>query len=259
MTQRFAGKVAIVTGAASGIGRATALALADEGAAVALVDVDRAAGEDALREAVSRGARAIFVEADVSKETDARRLVDQAVTAFGGLDILVNNAGVAFAAPATETSEADWDHVMGVNLKGAFLCSKAAVPAMARRGGGAIVNIGSVAGARAPRRSVAYSVSKAGLAALTRAMAVDHAAEGVRVNSVAPGMTDTPMLRRAAEAVSPGDPQAAFEAWAKGLPLARPGTADEIAAAVLFLASPAASFITGAVLDADGGAGASLM
>ncbi len=259
MTLRFTGKAAIVTGAGSGIGRATALALASEGAAVTLADSDMADGEDALQAAIALGARAIFVRADVAKDADAARLVDQAVTAFGGLDILINNAGIAFAAPAAETSEADWDRVLGVNLKGPFLCSRAAVPHMLKQGGGAIINISSIAGERAPRRTTAYSVSKAGVIALTRSMAVDYASGGVRVNCICPGMTDTPMLRRAAEGISPGDFQAAYQSWAKGLPMGRPGTAEEVAAAVLFLASPAASFITGTVLDVDGGALAGMM
>lgn len=259
MTERFAGKVAIVTGAGSGIGRATALAFGLEGAAVLLADIDRASGEGALREAVAGGARAIFVEADVSRAADALKIVDQAVTAFGGVDVLVNNAGVEFVSDLGQTAEADWDRVMGVNLKGAFLCSKAAMARIAERGGGAVVNVASVAGMRSPRQSAAYTVSKAGVIALTRSAAVDYAKDGIRVNCIAPGMIDTPMLRRAASAVSPADPQSVYLAWAQGLPLARTGTAQEIAAAILFLASADASFITGAVLDADGGTMASLM
>ena len=259
MAHRFEGKVAIVTGAASGIGRAAALALAREGAAVTLADVDRAKGEAALTEAVAQGAKAIFVEADVSKADHAGRIVDQTVAAFGGVDVLVNNAGVAFVSPLAETTEADWDRVLGVNLKGAFLCSKAAIPEMAKRGGGAVVNVASVVGKRSPRRSTAYVVSKAGLIALTQSAAGDYAKDGVRVNCVAPGMTDTPMLRRSAEAVSPADPQAVYHEWAKGLPMGRPGSAEEVAAAVLFLASAEASFITGATLDVDGGTMSSLM
>ncbi|MSQ08756.1 MAG: SDR family oxidoreductase [Dehalococcoidia bacterium] len=253
MAQRFSGKVAIVTGAASGIGRAVALALAGEGAAVTLTDVDRARGEAALTDAVAQGARAIFIEADVSKADHASRIVDQTVAAFGGVDLLVNNAGVELVSPLAETSEADWDRVLGVNLKGAFLCSKAAIPEMVKRGGGAVVNVASIAGKRAPRRSTAYVVSKAGLIALTQSAAGDYAKDGVRVNCVAPGMTDTPMLRRSAEAVSPAEPQAVYQEWAKGLPLGRPGSAEEVAAAVLFLASAEASFITGVTLDVDGG------
>jgi NAD(P)-dependent dehydrogenase (short-subunit alcohol dehydrogenase family) len=226
---------------------------------VTLADVDRQEGEAALTEAVSKGARAIFVEADVSRAADAQKTVDQTAAAFGGVDVLVNNAGVEFVSPLAETSEADWDRVLGTNLKGAFLCSKAAVPLMARRGGGTIVNVASIAGRRPPRRSAAYAVSKAGLIALTQSAAGDYAKDGIRVNCVAPGMTDTAMLRRSAEAISPGDPQAVYLAWAKGLPMARPGTPGEVAAAILFLASSDASFITGAVLDVDGGTMSSLM
>jgi NAD(P)-dependent dehydrogenase (short-subunit alcohol dehydrogenase family) len=259
MTERFADKVAIVTGAGSGIGRATALAFAREGAAVVLADIDRTTGEDALRDAVAGGGRAIFVEADVSRAADALKVVDQAVAAFGGVDVLVNNAGVEFVSPLVETAESEWDRVMGVNLKGAFLCAKAAIPQIAKRGGGAIVNVASIAGQRSPRRSAAYAVSKAGVIALTKSAAVDYAKDGIRVNCIAPGVIDTPMLRRSAEAVSPADPQSVHRAWAQSLPLGRAGTAEEIAAAILFLASADASFITGAVLDADGGTMASLM
>ena len=259
MADRFTGKVVIITGAASGIGREVAFQFGREGAAVVLADSDRATGEASLQDAIATGARAIFVEANVALEADAARISDQAVTAFGGVDILVNSAGIAYAGSALETSAADWERVIAANLGGTFFCSRAVLPQLIRRGGGSIVNVASVAGHRSPRRSVAYSASKAGVIALTRAMAVDHASDKVRVNCVAPGMTDTPMLRRAAEAVNPGDYSGAVEAWAGSVPAGRPGTAAEVATAVLFLASDGASFITGSILDVDGGTMASLL
>ena len=259
MTERFSGKVAIVTGGASGIGRAAALAFAREGASVAIADIDRARGEDALRETIARGGQAIFVEADVSEDAGAARIVDQAVASFGGVDILHNNAAVVVYGTVPETSEQEWDRVLGINLKGAYLCSKRAVPEMVKRGGGAIVNTASVQAFASQRLVAAYAASKAGVVSLTRTMALDHASQGIRVNCVCPGSIDTPMVRHAAETFSMDDPEAAIRDWGEAHPVGRIGEPAEVAAAVLFLASADASFVTGATLTVDGGLLAQLM
>ena len=255
----FAGKVVIVTGAASGIGRATALAFAQKGASVALVDIERAQGEDALREAIARGGRAIFVEADVSIEADARKLVDQTATAFGGIDILHNNAGIVSYATVPEMSADEWDRVLAVNLKSVFLCSKYAIPEMVKRGGGVIVNSASAQGFASQPQMAAYAASKAGIIGMTRTMAIDHARDGIRVACVCPGPIDTPMVRRAASRFSSDDPDAAMQGWADAQPIGRIGAPEEVANTVLYLASPDASLITGSALILDGGLLASLM
>lgn len=255
----FAGKVAIVTGAASGIGRATALAFAQKGASVALADIDRAQGEDALREAIARGGRAIFVEADVSIEADTRKLVDQTAAAFGGIDILHNNAGIVSYATVPEMSAEEWDRVLAVNLKSVFLCSKYAIPEMVKRGGGVIVNSASAQGFASQPQIAAYAASKAGIIGMTRTMAIDHARDGIRVICVCPGPIDTPMVRRAASRFSSDDPDAAMQGWADAQPMGRIGAPEEVANTVLYLASPDASLITGSALILDGGLLASLM
>ena len=259
MPERFSGKVAIVTGGASGIGRATALAFAREGASVAIADVDRAGGEDALRETIARGGQAIFVEADVSEAAGAARIIDHTVASFGGVDILHNNAAVVFYGTVPDTPEHEWDRVLGVNLRGAYLCSKYAIPEMVKRGGGAIVNTASVQAFASQRLVAAYAASKAGVVALTKTMALDHASEGIRVNCVCPGSIDTPMVRNAAKIFSMDDPAAAVRGWAEAHPVGRIGEPGEVAAAVLFLASSEASFVTGTTLTVDGGLLAQLM
>jgi len=259
MTERFSGKVAIVTGGASGIGRASALAFAAEGASVAIADVDRARGEDAVGEALARGGQAVFIEADVSRDADAARIVDHTVASFGGVDILHNNAAVVSYATVPDTPEHEWDRVLGINLKGVYLCSKRAVPEMVKRGGGAIVNTASVQAFASQRLVASYAASKAGVVALTKTMALDHASEGIRVNCVCPGSIDTPMVRYAATKFSEGDPEAAIRGWAEAHPIGRIGEPGEVAAAVLFLASSDASFVTGATLTVDGGLLAQLM
>jgi NAD(P)-dependent dehydrogenase (short-subunit alcohol dehydrogenase family) len=245
------GKVVLITGGASGIGRATALLFAREGAAVALADLDAGGAQVVAQEIVGQGSRAIAVQTDVSQADDCQRAVERTVEAFGGLDILFNNAGVIRRADVVETTEAEWDRVMAVNVRSVFLMSRYAVPAMAARGGGAIVNVGSGWGLVGGRRAVSYCASKAAVVNMTRAMALDHGPQGIRVNCVCPGDTDTGMLR--SEAQQLGVPEGAFLAEAADRPLGRVGTPEEIARAVLYLASSASSFVTGTTLVVDGG------
>jgi NAD(P)-dependent dehydrogenase (short-subunit alcohol dehydrogenase family) len=247
----LAGKVALITGGASGIGRATAQLFAAEGAALALVDVDES-GARALAQAVEdAGGQAIVIGCDVSQAGDCHRAVEATVEAFGSLDILFNNAGIIRRADVVGTTEEEWDRVMAVNLKSVFLMSKYAVPVMAARGGGAIVNTGSGWGLLGGRHAVSYCASKAAVVNLTRAMALDHGHQGIRVNCVCPGDTDTSMLR--CEAQQLGATEAQFLAEAADRPLGRIGTPEEIARAVLYLASDASSFVTGTTLVVDGG------
>ena len=243
------GKRAIVTGAASGIGRATAKLFAAEGASVVLADVDAPRGEAAATEIVAAGGRAVFVRCDVTRSDDCRRAVETAVGSFGGLEVVFNNAGIIRRADVVETSEDDWDLVMAVNVRSVFLMSKHAIPVMV--GGGVIVNTGSGWGLKGGDRAASYCASKAAVVNLTRAMAIDHGPQGIRVACICPGDTDTGMLRE--EARQLGENEAAFLASSAARPLARLGTADEIARGVLFLASDAAGWITGTTLVVDGG------
>lgn len=245
------GKVALVTGGASGIGQATALLFAREGAAVTVVDLDGAGAEKAARAIAAAGGQALAIQADVARPEDCARAVEQTAATFGRLDILFNNAGIVRRASVVESSVEDWDRVIAVNLRSVFLMSRAALPVMIAGGGGAIINTGSGWGLKGGRQAAAYCASKGAVVNLTRAMALDHGAQNIRVNCVCPGDTDTPMLRH--EARQLGQPEERFLAEAAERPLGRIGTPEEIAQAVLFLASDAASFITGAVLAVDGG------
>lgn len=242
---------AIVTGAASGIGRATAMTLAAEGAAVVAADIDDAGIEEVVAEIVAAGGRAIAVRGDVTVDADCRRLVDAAVASFGGLDIVVNSAGIVRRADVVETTEQDWDQTMEVNVKSVFLMGRHAIPEMARGGGGAVVNIGSGWGLKGGPRAASYCASKGAVVNLTRAMAIDHGPDGIRVNCVCPGDTDTPLLR--SEAAQLGEDLAAFLDSSAERPLRRLGTPEDTARAVVFLASPAASWVTGTTLVVDGG------
>lgn len=245
------GKRALITGGASGIGRATALLFASEGAAVSVVDLDEAGGQAVVEAIVSEGGQAIFVRCDVSQAADCQRAVQQTVDELGGLDILFNNAGIIRRADVIGTTEEEWERVMAVNVKSIFLFSKYAVPVMEQAGGGAIVNTGSGWGLVGGANAVSYCASKGAVVNMTRAMALDHGAQNIRVNCVCPGDTDTELLRNEAQQL--GAPEKEFLAEAADRPLQRMGTPEEIAQAVLYLASDASSFVTGATLVVDGG------
>ena len=242
---RLAGKTAVVTGAGRGFGAVVAELFADEGARVVVSDVDGASAEATARRIAEAGGEAFGMHADVTSAGDAERLADAAVERFGALDVLVNNAGVASAGTVCEVSPEEWDRVMAINVKGTYLCSRYAVAHMARSGGGSIVCIASASGVIGQQGQVAYNVSKHAVIGLVRCMALDHAADGIRVNAVCPGTMRTPML----DALS-AEQLAALEAMH---PLGRIGDPSEVARAVLHLAADESSFTTGSVFLVDGG------
>lgn len=243
----LAGKVAIVTGAAAGIGLATARRFAAAGACVVLADCDEATGAAATAALTAQGARALFVRTDVADEDDVRALVARTVAAFGGLDVLFNNAGLTGPEAATaDVAQADWQRVLAVNLSGTFHALKHGIPAMLARGGGAVVNNASIFGLVGFAGRAAYSAAKGGVIALTRTAALDYATRNVRINCICPGFVDTRMVD--------GADAHRLHAFAKVLvPMGRLGQAEEVAELALFLASPRASYLTGAVLPQDGG------
>lgn len=248
---RLDGKVAVVTGGAHGIGRASAKALAAEGARVAIGDVDEAEGERAAQEIRDGGGEATFARTDVTSLEDLQALVRGAVERWGGLDVMFNNVGVAIGGSAGEMSEEDWDRVIDVNLSGVWRGMRAAIPEMLRAGGGSIVNTSSVQGHVGFVGWSGYAASKGGVDALTRQAAVEYAPRGIRVNAVVPGTILTAMnegiLREA------DDPDALMNEWKSMHPIGRIGMPEEVAAAVVFLASDESSFVTGESLRVDGG------
>ncbi|MBL9036502.1 MAG: SDR family oxidoreductase [Rhodospirillaceae bacterium] len=246
---RLAGKVAVITGAANGIGAATAQLFAREGAKVILADRDRVTGEALAREI---GANARFQLCNVAHGAEIEAAVSAAERHFGGLDILVNNAAIQNVKPIAETSEAEWAEIIAVNLTSVFLGIKYAIEPMKKRGGGAIVNTSSTFALVGSPGYAAYHAAKGGVSSLTRAAAIDLIRHNIRVNAICPGTTDTPGLRRGVEATA-ADPAAALAGYLKLQPMGRFGTAEEVAAAILFLASDEASFVIGAELVADGG------
>jgi NAD(P)-dependent dehydrogenase (short-subunit alcohol dehydrogenase family) len=245
------GKVALITGGASGIGRATAILFAREGAAVAVVDRNEAGGQSVADTIARDGGRALFERGDVTRAPDCRRVVKRTARELGGLHIVINNAGIIRRATVLELSEAEWDQVMSVNVKSVFLLSKYAIPLMRQAGGGSIINTASGWGLVGGPKAVAYCASKGAVVLLTKAMALDHGADNIRVNCICPGDTDTPMLHD--EARQLGEPGARYLAEAARRPLRRVGRPEEIAQAALYLASDASSFVTGISLVVDGG------
>jgi len=248
---RFAGRVVVVSGGGSGIGQAAMLAFGREGARVVAFDREREALNRTAALLGEQGLEGHSLTVDVTRSRDVQRGVAAVVNRFGRIDVLVNNAGVEHAAPLHMTTEAEWDRVLGVNLKGVFLLSRQVLPVMMRGGGGAVVNVGSISGLLGWPAYAAYCASKGGVVQLTRQMAVDYAAHNIRVNCVCPGTTRTPLVERLF--AQQKDPAAAEAAVAARHPLGRFARPEEIAEVILFLASEEASFITGAVLPADGG------
>jgi NAD(P)-dependent dehydrogenase (short-subunit alcohol dehydrogenase family) len=248
---RLNNKVALITGGTSGIGEATALLFAKEGAEVAITGRNKQRGPVVVKRIQEVGSGAIFIHADVSSAGDCRRVVEETKEEFGRLDILFNNAGVFYPHTALECSEKEWDEQIDINLKGTFLMSKFALPVMIAQRGGVIINNASGWGIVGGDRAVAYCASKGGVVLMTKAMAIDHGAQGIRVNCVCPGDVETPMLP--ADAKMRGMKWDEYIAGCAKRPLGRVGTVEEIAKAVLFLASDDSSFMTGAALVVDGG------
>jgi len=243
------GRVAIVTGGASGIGKASADLFAREGAKVVVCDWDERGGMDTVTAICSAGGEATFVRTDVSNEADVRSMVTSTVERYGRLDVLFNNAGIEghMGVPTGETSLEDWNRVIAVNLTGVFLGCRYAIPEMLKNGGGSIVNNASVAGMVGFAGIPAYCASKGGVVQLTKTTALEYATQGIRVNCLCPGVIDTPMVRRAA----PSDADVA--GYSAMEPVGRLGRPEEVAALALFLAADDSSFITGAIIPVDGG------
>lgn len=252
------GAVSIVMGGSTGIGLAAAQCLARHGSVVELAAIDEPGVASAVVQLRADGHDAHGTVLDVARPEQIEDFVAAVDARHGRLSVLVNSAGIQRYGTAETTSVEVWDAVLDVNVRAMFLAVKHSVPLMRRGGGGAIVNVASVQAVATQRNVVAYTASKGAIVAMTRAMAVDHAADGIRVNSVSPGSVDTPMLRESARDASPDDPDSVIAHWGSAHPLGRVGTPAEIADAILFLASPLSAFVTGADLRVDGGLTASV-
>ena len=249
----YAGKVAFVTGAASGIGRAAALAFAREGASVVVADVSEQDNQETARMIEAAGGQALAIRCDVTRAEDVKAALDTTIETFGRLDAAFNNAGVEQAKKATaDLTEEEWDRIVAIDLRGVFLCLKYEIPLMLKQGGGAIVNTSSGAGVKGFKDQAAYVAAKHGVVGLTKAAALDYASANIRINVVCPGIIDTPMMDRFGGGTPEGKERELAGA-AAAEPIGRAGKPEEIAAAVLWLCSDAASFVTGAAMVVDGG------
>jgi NAD(P)-dependent dehydrogenase (short-subunit alcohol dehydrogenase family) len=247
--RRFEGKVALVTGGGSGIGRATSLAFANEGAKVVIDDINVEGGEETLRLIKSTGGEAIFVKADVSKGAEVEAMVEKTIDTYGRLDCAFNNAGIGEPLKrVAKTTEDNWDRVMATNLKGVYLCMKYEVPHMLKQKKGAIVNTSSLAGLKGLSGQAAYVASKHGVVGLTKSAAIEYATLGIRINAICPGVIDTPLI-----APNMKDRPHVEKGYIDMEPIGRLGKPEEIASAVLWLCSDEASFVVGSVFSVDGG------
>ena len=242
---RMKDKVAAITGSGKGLGEAMALLFSREGAKIVVFDIDERAGRETLEQIREQSGEAIFVQGDVSKSEDAVRLIGRAVDAYGRVDVLVNNAAVHVDKTVADTTEAEWDEILGVNLKGYFLCSKAVIPQMRRQGGGNIICISSISGLIGQLNQAAYNASKHGIIGLVRCMAYDHAQENIRANAICPGVMNTPLVASV--------PEEHIAPYRKANLLERFAEPIEVANAALFLASDESSHVTGSVMVVDGG------
>lgn len=244
-------KVSLITGAGSGIGRAISILFAKEGSFVVVNDIDEKSGDEVVNEINSNGREASFVKTDVSKFSECKMLLEKILEIYGKIDILVNNAGIGVVGTVVDTSEEDFDRIIAVNLKGTFLLSKVIIPEMIKSGKGVIVNIASVGGVVGLRDRAVYCASKGAIVSLTKCMALDHIHQGIRVNCICPGTTETPWIeQRLKESI---DPVKAKEELRKRQPIGRLGTPEEISYSALYLAGDESSFVTGSSLVIDGG------